>query len=538
MSISCRDTRRRTDEVDIIRNFPLFTIVLSLFSGVLCTMLKGKTAKYYTLLYEILLIILTALVLRYTYITGEAFTYTMGEFPAPWGNEIRAGVLEATLALGFLIIIFCSVMAGWKFLVADVDESKVNLFFSLINLLTAALMAMIWTNDIFTGYVFLEIMTLTSCGLIIVREIGRTTLAAVRYMILNLLGSGLFLLGVVLLYDITGHLLMVPMQYNIAEIANSYGSMKSVTLALGILTIGLSIKSGLFPFHFWMPDTYGWSTPTSASILSSIVSKAYIFLLFKIYYRCIGIDVFESLPIRKILFVLGILGMIFGSVSAIRKKSINRMVAYSSAAQIGYIYMGIGIGGMMGYTAAMFQILAHAVTKSLLFLTTPRLAEVSGDSLLFRNLQGSAHRARDAGAAFLACSLSMVGIPVFAGFSAKLLFALAAAQSDNMKILFCTMTALAISSVLNALYFLRTVIRIYSEGRGGADISARRLYEEEQGIQGTYHDMDYGDEEEETLRSKAEYRISVLILIAMNLYLGLFAWYTVDLIRMGLEMFS
>ncbi len=538
MSISCRDTRRRTDEVDIIRNFPLFTIVLSLFSGVLCTMLKGKTAKYYTLLYEILLIILTALVLRYTYITGEAFTYTMGEFPAPWGNEIRAGVLEATLALGFLIIIFCSVMAGWKFLVADVDESKVNLFFSLINLLTAALMAMIWTNDIFTGYVFLEIMTLTSCGLIIVREIGRTTLAAVRYMILNLLGSGLFLLGVVLLYDITGHLLMVPMQYNIAEIANSYGSMKSVTLALGILTIGLSIKSGLFPFHFWMPDTYGWSTPTSASILSSIVSKAYIFLLFKIYYRCIGIDVFESLPIRKILFVLGILGMIFGSVSAIRKKSINRMVAYSSAAQIGYIYMGIGIGGMMGYTAAMFQILAHAVTKSLLFLTTPRLAEVSGDSLLFRNLQGSAHRARDAGAAFLACSLSMVGIPVFAGFSAKLLFALAAAQSDNMKILFFTMTALAISSVLNALYFLRTVIRIYSEGRGGADISARRLYEEEQGIQGTYHDMDYGDEEEETLRSKAEYRISVLILIAMNLYLGLFAWYTVDLIRMGLEMFS
>ena len=194
--------------MDIIRNFPLFTIVLSLFSGVLCTMLKGKTAKRYTLIYECFLIILVAFVLWYTYRTGDSFTYTMGEFPAPWGNEIRAGVLEATLALSFLIIIFCSVLGGWKFLVVDVDETKVNLYFTLINLLAAALMAMIWTNDIFTGYVFLEIMTLTSCGLMIVREIGRTTLAAVRYMILNLLGSGLVLLGDVLLYDFTGHLSM------------------------------------------------------------------------------------------------------------------------------------------------------------------------------------------------------------------------------------------------------------------------------------------------------------------------------------------
>ena len=537
MSIFCRNIRRRTDDVDIIRNFPLFTIVLSLFSGVFCTMLKGKTAKYYTLIYECLLIVLVSFVLWYTYRTGDSFTYTMGEFPAPWGNEIRAGVLEATLALGFLIIIFCSVMGGWKFLVVDVDETKVNLYFTLINLLTAALMAMIWTNDIFTGYVFLEIMTLTSCGLMIVREIGRTTLAAVRYMILNLLGSGLFLLGVVLLYDITGHLLMVPMQENIATMASTSAAMEPVTMSLGILTIGLSIKSGLFPFHFWMPDTYGWSTPTSASILSSIVSKAYIFLLFKIYYRCIGIEIFENLPIRKILFILGILGMIFGSISAIRKSSVNRMVAYSSAAQIGYIYMGIGIGGMMGYTAAMFHILVHAVTKSLLFLTTPRLAEVSGDSLLFKNLQGSAHRAKDAGMVFLLCSLSMVGIPIFAGFSSKLMFALSAAQSDNMKILFFTMSALAISSVLNALYFLRTVIRIYTEGRGGADISAHKLYEEEKGIRGVAYDMEADEEEEETMLSKLEFRIPAAILIGMNLFLGLFSWYTVDLIQKGLEMF-
>ena len=107
---------------------------------------------------------------------------------------------------------------------------------------------------------------------------------------------------------------MIPMQNTIAGFSRSGADMTSVMLSLGIITIGLSIKSGLFPFHFWMPDTYGCSTPTSGSILSSLVSKAYIFLLFKIYYRVIGPSVFEGLPIRKIIFVLGIMGMIFGSV--------------------------------------------------------------------------------------------------------------------------------------------------------------------------------------------------------------------------------
>ena len=375
--------------MDFITNFPLFTIMLSLFSGVLCYMLKGKAARRYTIFYELLLIVLVSCVLVYTLRTGEAFTYVMGEFPAPWGNEIRAGVLEALLALAFLVIMLCAVFAGYRFVDTDLDESKVNLYYSLLNLMTAALMALVWTNDLFTGYVFLEILTLTSCGILIVREIGRTTLAAVRYMILNLLGSGLFLLGVVLLYDLTGHLLMVPMHEAVAELAADPAVMPVLTMAVGILTIGLAIKSGLFPFHYWMPDTYGWATPSSAAILSSLVSKAYIFLLFKTYARAIGFSVIGKMPIRNILLVLGIGGMVVGSMQAIRANNINRMVALSSAAQIGYIYMGIGLGGTSGYTAAIFHILAHALTKSLLFLTTPRLAEVSGDDLSFKALQGS-----------------------------------------------------------------------------------------------------------------------------------------------------
>ena len=536
--------------MELVQNFPLFTIIFSLFSSALCMLLSGRQAKFYTVCYECVLLFLCAAVLYYTIQTGESFTYAMGEFPAPWGNEIRAGILEALMASAFILILLCSVLGGWRFLIVDVEASKINLYFTLINLLTAALMALIWTNDIFTGYVFLEILTLTSCGILIVREIGRTTLAAVRYMIVNLLGSGLFLLGVVLLYSLTGHLLMVPMRGAVYEIISEGGSL-NITFSLAILTIGLGIKSGLFPFHFWMPDTYGAATPTSASILSALVSKAYLFLLFKIYWRCIGIEIFESLPIRNLLFPLGICGMIFGSVSALRANHINRMVAFSSAAQIGYIYMGLGLGGLeRGYTAAMFQILAHAVTKSLLFLTTPRLASVSGDSLLFHHLQGSGLRARDAGLFFTIGSLSMVGIPIFAGFSAKLLFAVAAAESGDGNVIFATMLALGVSSMLNAMYFIRTVLRIYTAGRGGADISAPRLFAM-QVLSGQDHPADVyfnlnlsntpeetGQLTESETGIPSAYLISALILTVFNLFLGLFSWVSVDLIQRGLMMFA
>ncbi len=476
-------------------------------------MLSGKAAKLYTIFYECLLIVLSACILWYTYTSGTSFTYVMGEFPAPWGNEIRAGVLEALIALTFLVVLLCSVLAGWKFLQLDIDDSKINLYFTLLNLLTAALMAMTWTNDIFTGYVFLEILTLTSCGILIVREIGRTTLAAVRYMILNLLGSGLFLLGVVLLYDITGHLLMMNMQDTIAKIAAEKTGMPALTLSVGILTIGLAIKSGLFPFHFWMPDTYGWATPTSASVLSALVSKAYIFLLIKIYIRVIGMDVLNEMPIGKILCVLGMCGIIFGSVSAMRANNINKMVAFSSAAQIGYIYMGIGIGGIAGYTAALFHIMTHAVTKSLLFLSTPRLAEVSDSSLLFKKLQGSALRDREAGFFFTIGSLSMIGIPIFAGFSSKLLFSLSAVSSGSDRKMILIMLVLAVSSLLNAMYFIRTIIRIYSHPALPAASAAH-------------------------VRNGAEYILPFAVLTAANLFLGLFSWAVVGLIENGLSMFG
>ena len=136
------------------------------------------------------------------------------------------------------------------------------------------------------------------------------------------------------------------------------------------------------------------------------------------------------------------------------------MIAFSSVAQIGYIYMGLGLGTEVGVVAAIFHVLSHGATKSLLFISAIGLTDVSGGSRSFFELTGSGYRNKAAGVGFLVASLSMVGIPIFSGFVSKLLFAEAAVLVPDWKLL-PTLIVLAVSTVLNAIYFLKTVVRIY-----------------------------------------------------------------------------
>lgn len=460
-----------------IRNFPCLSILLAMFSAIISSALKGNGARRLNTFVVTAVGCLSAATLYLTYTTGESYVYVMGHFPAPFGNEIRFGSLEAGMALFFCVIMLFSLNGGRGKLRIEVDPGKENLYYIMVDLLLSSLLALVYTNDLFTAYVFVEINTIAACGLIMIMESGRAIEAATRYMIMSLLGSGLFLIGLCMLYDMTGHLLMSYIQESVREIAANGTYMIPLLVTIALIVVGLAIKSALFPFHAWLPDAYGYSTVSSAAMLSSLVSKGYIFLLIKIIYRVIGFDIFVNSRIINVLFVFGLAGMIMGSTSAIRENDIRRMISYSSVAQIGYIYMGFGLGTTAGMVASVFHILSHAATKSLLFVSGVGLTDVSGEKTQFIELTGSAYRNVAAGLAFTVGSLSMVGIPLFSGFISKLLFSQAAVQS-NMKML-PALIVLAVSTVLNAIYFMKTVIRIYTpmESRyPSVSIKKNRLY--------------------------------------------------------------
>lgn len=499
--------------MSLVQNFPFFSIIIAMFSGILSSVLTGKQARNVSLTAISVTTAMSAAVLFFCLKTGESYTYMMGHFPAPWGNEIRAGVLEGLTALMFGLVMLFSVIGGMEHTFLDVEESKTNLFFIMIDLMLSSLLALIYTNDLFTAYVFVEINTIAGCGLIMIRQVGRSFTSAIWYMVMSQLGSGLFLIGLTLLYDVTGHLLMTPAKEAVAvlEAAGSYEIPLLVILA--VISVGLAIKSGLFPFHSWIPYTYGYATPTASAVLSGLVSKGYIFLLIKIFYRVLGRENVIATRMVNVLFIFGLAGMIMGSVLAILEKDTRRMIAYSSVAQIGYIYMGIGLATEAGMVAAVFHILTHAATKSLLFLAAKGLNDVSGRKRIFPALQGAAFRNPLAGAAFLVGSLSMVGIPMLAGFISKLLFATAALGAGPNKVLI-TLVVLAVSTILNAVYFLHTVIRIYTPT--GAPEEFKHIH----------------------AHMSAGAALAVFCLIIMNFAMGLMSQPLTDLIQFGIEMFA
>lgn len=196
--------------MSLVQNFPFFSIIIAMFSGIFSSVLDGKKARNLSLLVIVLTTGMSLAVLHFCVRTGQSYTYMMGHFPAPWGNEIRAGVLEGLTAVLFGLVMFFSVTGGMDHTAADVETSKQNLFYIMIDLMLSSLLALIYTNDLFTAYVFVEINTIAGCGLIMIRQIGRSLSSAIRYMIMSQLGSGLFLIGLSLLYDVTGHLLMSP----------------------------------------------------------------------------------------------------------------------------------------------------------------------------------------------------------------------------------------------------------------------------------------------------------------------------------------
>ena len=497
--------------MDLIQNFPCFSIILCLFAGILSSGLKDKAAMRVNTCLLGIVTLLSGATLLYTLQTGQSFVYVMGKFPAPWGNEIRAGVLEALTALFFCVIMLLSLLGGRHKLLEEVESGKTYLYYVLTDLLLSSLLALVYTNDMFTAYVFVEINTISACGLIMIRQNGRTIEAAVRYMIMSLLGSGLLLLGLCMLYDLTGHLLMSNMKESVSRLAATGQYEIPLIVAIVLISVGICIKSALFPFHAWLPDAYGYSTVSSAAILSSLVSKGYIFLLIKIIYRVIGFDIYGDTRIIDALFAFGLMGMIFGSLSAIKENDVRRMIAYSSVAQIGYIYMGFGMGTEAGMTASVFHILSHAATKSLLFIAAIGLTDVSGGSRKFIELTGAGYRNKWAGVAFTVGSLSMVGMPLFSGFISKLLFAQAAVQ-NHVKML-PALIVLGVSTILNAIYFMKTVIRIYTP-------------------------VGYSAYPSITFVKMRVYAVTLVAFILLNVILGISSQPVVDMIRQGLAMFS
>ena len=442
-------------------NIPFISLFLALLSAIASPLFKKKdTALTVTRWIQLIIAALSALLLVEVMKTGESFTFMMGHFPAPWGNELKAGPLEALLALAFSLVMVFSMTGGADDIRRDIPAENQGKYCLLMQLLYASLLAMVYTNDLFTAYVFIEIAAITACIAVVAKESGKSVVASIRYLVFSCLGSGLILLGISILYCITGHLLMESL-HSVIVVLPVTGMLTPLRASILLMVLGLSIKSAQFPFHAWLPDAHANATTSASAILSGLVLKGYIVLLIKLIIRVFGEGLFSDLYMNDFLFLLGLSGMLFTSVAAMRQEDVKRMVAYSSSAQISYIFMALGLGTRAGIAAACFQVLAHAFTKPMIFVGAGAMIRVGNGGHYWSDLRGAARKNLWAGLAFTIGGLSLCGIPLLAGFSAKYNLAVAAIGADWKTL--PALLGLAASSLLNAMYYIPAILVIWGK---------------------------------------------------------------------------
>jgi multicomponent Na+:H+ antiporter subunit D len=432
-------------------NLPLINIMFLMITAFAFPLIKkNKYIYFFSYIIHILLVISTLATLMFV-VNHGAYALNVGYPDTFMGIQLYISHVEALLGVVFSIIFLMVVIFASSTIDKEISENRIGLFFLLVNILYTSLIGVIYSNDMFNAYVFIEVSTLSACGLIIIKDKGETILAAIKYLIMSTVGSGLVLMSIAYLYSITGHL-NILLSHNVI-VATYQDYPNSVLIILSLFTLGLGVKSALFPLHGWLPDAHSSAPTPSSAILSSLVIKVYMVLLIKIIFRLFGLNIVKEIVIMDIILLLGSAGMIFGSVMAIKQKELKRMVAYSSVAQIGYVAFGIGLGSIAGLTIAVYHIIGHALTKSSIFLISGLMIS-QNKSKYIEDLKGIGHEMPITLILFTLASFSMVGIPIFPGFISKWYLSLACLELNRISLILIILA----SSLLNLLYYFPIVI--------------------------------------------------------------------------------
>lgn len=486
-----------------IDSFPLICILLLFLLGpIIILVKKTPIIKTISIISFIICFLLYLATFKYVQVNGDYF-YKIGYYKAPFGVEFHVGIIE--LIIGMLFS-FVATMITWYSIYSiehDIKKSRIPFYYFLVSVLVGSLLGMVFSNDIFNVFVFIEIGNLASCGIVVIKDKKENIKAGMKYLIMSCLGSGLVLMGIAFLYSITGHL---NMTYIHNELIKDYMNNKnSVLISMGLFTVGLGVKSAMFPLHTWLPDAHSNAPTSSSALLSSLVLKGYVLVLIKILFRVFGMEILRQFSILKVILILGCSGMIFGSLLAIVQNNFKRVIAYSTVAQMGYIFFSIGLGTEMGVVISIFHIIGHAITKSALFLCAGDIIKGSGEKNLDK-LKGIGVEMPYTLALFFIASLSMIGIPILPGFVTKWYLALASIESKR----FILIVIILLSSLLNAVYYFPIVIN----GFFGEDNVKDKVYKSK--------------------NTPIVQILPIIILILAMIYVGASSSYIIELIKIGL----
>lgn len=383
---------------------------------------------------------------------GEVISYDVGGWAAPYGIELR---ITAFSALLLLIITGAStiVLAGAKpQLDVEVPSSRRRYFYAAWLLAVGGLSGIVVSGDAFNIFVFMEVSSLATYILIACGTDARALPAVFKYLVMGTIGATFYLIGVGLIYMMTGTLNLIDMEARIGEVAD----LKPILAAVGFVTLGLALKAGVFPLHVWLPNVYAWSPHAVTAFIAACSTKVSLYVLLRFdFFVFQGSLEGHDVRFAGLLLPLAVLAVLVASATAIAEGHLKRLLAYSSIAQVGYMVLGAGLMSTAGLTAGIVHMFNHALAKGALFLAVACLATRYA-SLLLTDLAGAARRMPWTMAAFTVGALSLIGIPGTAGFVSKWYLVVAALQAGGAAGV--VLVAIIVTSSLMSVWYVWRVV--------------------------------------------------------------------------------
>lgn len=395
---------------------------------------------------------------------GIPIIYSMGGWTAPLGIELKIDSLAAFFLLVVVGISLPIALFSKGNLSEEVgNKERTTRFYVFLLLLGSSMAGMAVTNDLFNVFVLVEVSTLSCCALVASRNHPRASEAAFKYLILATLGSTLVLGGIGFIYILTGYLNMGFAHQELIQVWQN--STHVIWMAMAFILVGFGVKSALFPLHVWLPDAHSNAPTPASAILSSLAVKGYIIILLKIMYGVFGQALMQEFNIHRILVLAGMIAIIGGSLFALTQDELKRRLAYSTVAQIGYLFLGMGLMNIKGLTGSLFYLASHAAIKSSLFLSAGAMIAATGKKNI-SDLAGIGKKMPITMGVFTIGSLGLIGIPLFSGFIGKWYLLLGSLESGNN----LAVAVIILGSVLCAAYLLPIIRIAYFEPSGEEDV--------------------------------------------------------------------
>lgn len=334
----------------------------------------------------------------------------LGGWGAPLGIELRADGLSVAMLVLSVVVGFLVSLSALDALKGRANARQRQYFWPLWLLLLTGMNGVYLSSDIFNLYVMIEIIALAAVGLTVLTGTRAAVRAGLEYMYASILGALLFLMGVGFIYLQLGRLDFAGLP--------SAEPTAALIAAVALMLVGLALKTALFPLHFWLPAAHANATAPASALLSGLVVKAALYIVLRLAQ-------YMPFPSETLLTLVGLMGagaVIWGGVQALRAERLKLLVAWSTVAQIGLIFVAFARAGEVGLTeswkAAALLILAHGVAKAAMFLAAGRIKDEVGHDTI-RDLDRAPVRPTLAQFTFALAAISLIGLPPSLGFIGK-----------------------------------------------------------------------------------------------------------------------